>query len=657
MLKSLFVLLYLIIYSSAQANTNDLAYETSPYLQQHKNNPINWLPWSEEAFIKAKKENKPVFLSIGYSTCHWCHVMAKESFENEELAEFFNNHFVCIKVDREEMPHLDSYYQELFLKLKKRSGGWPLSVFMTHDKQPFYIGTYIPPKREPYHEGLDTLLPKLYKRYTHDYEGILKQAAAIQNVAENDLQSKDKTEVSLSTLQQSIKKDIDTIYGGFGRDRKFPQASKLALLMDLSLLSSSTQLQTQAYKMLDAMALRGLYDHIEGGFFRYTVDAAWEIPHFEKMLYNQAELIPLYVRGFLTSNKKLYSDVVKESIEMLDKRFIDKELYYSASDADSDHKEGEYFTFSVQEVKNALAKNPYAKEIKKALDLSAHGNFEGKVHINFSTDKRPKGFERFSYELLKIRKNKTYPFIDTKINTAWNAMMIEALYKASIIDEKYAKKADRHLKALLDLMFKRGELYHQTLVAKEPQQLGLLEDYSFVISALIAGYEVDFDKEKLELAEYLLSKAIYKFYKDGVWYLSDDEFIVKATPRDKYYTSALGKMLQNLLNMASLKESRRYEKVAFESLKNMHTTLQKEQSNAPSLAIAFLMQNIEVVTLKSNREALKKNRLKIAKIKYPYLLKKPQRYNEYLACTMRSCFAIDKSFKNIQRAIEEKIRK
>ena len=653
----LFVSIVAICVIYTQVNANELAYESSPYLQQHKNNPINWLPYSEEAFIKAKEEDKPVFLSIGYSTCHWCHVMAKESFENKELAELFNTYFICIKVDREEMPHLDSYYQKLFLKLKKHSGGWPLSVFMTPEKQPFYIATYIPPKREHFHEGLDTLLLTLYKKYKNNHAAVLKQAAAMQSVATSKLQNTDTSSVSLSTLQASIEKDIDTIYGGFSRNRKFPQASKLALLMDISLISNEKKLQEQAYKMLDVMALRGLYDHIEGGFFRYATDAAWEIPHFEKMLYNQAELIPLYVRGFLVTNKKLYADVVDETIQMLDKRFVDQELYLSASDADSDHKEGEYFIFSIAEVKDALAKNPYAKEIEKALDLSMRGNFEGKVHINFLSDKRPKGFDRFKQELLNIRKEKTYPFIDTKINTAWNAMMIEALYKASIIDEKYAKKADRHLQALLDFMFIRGELYHQSIANKEPTQLGLLEDYSFLISALIAGYEVDFDKKKLDLAEYLLRKAIHKFYKNGVWYLSDDEFIVEAGVEDKYYTSALGKMLQNLLNMASLTESRKYEKVAFESLKNMQNILTQELSNAPSLAIAFLMKNIEVVTLKGSRQALKQNKLKIATIKYPYLLKKPQRYNEYLACTMRSCFAIDKNLDTIQKTIEEKIRK
>ncbi len=659
MFKYICSLIIAIFILNAQEFENDLAYETSPYLLQHKNNPIHWLAYSDEAFEKAKKEHKAVFLSIGYSTCHWCHVMAKESFENEELAELFNRYFICIKVDREEMPHLDSYYQELFLKLKKRSGGWPLNAFLTYEKKPFYLATYIPPKREPFSEGLDTLLEKIYKKYTDNYESVLKQTKAIESLSKESGFSaeKEETDISAVILKESIEKDVDPIYGGFGRSRKFPEASKLSLLFDLATIYKSQTLQKQALKMLDAMALRGLYDHIEGGFFRYSVDPSWEIPHFEKMLYNQAELIPLYVKGYILTGKKLYRDVVRESITMLDKRFVKESLYYSASDADTEHKEGEYFTFSISEVNKALNSMGESAEIRSVLDIGEKGNFEGRVHINFTTDKRPENFEIFREKLLKVRQSKTYPFIDTKINTAWNAMMIEALFKASLIDKKYAQKAQEHLEALLEFMFVRGELYHQSLLGKEATQLGLLEDYSFLISALVAGYEVDFDEEKLTLAEYLLTKALYKFYKKGVWYLSDDDIVVEASTRDKYYTAPLGRMIQNLLKIASLKNSRKYAGVAYTSLEHLQSVLYKKQANAPSLAIAFLMQEMEVVTLKNKKELLQKDRGVIEAIEYPYLLTKAEALDEYLACTVRSCFAIDKSLEVVKKKIEEKIRK
>ncbi len=445
-MKYIFIL-YLLLFSLF---ANDLKYETSPYLQQHATNPVNWFPWGEKAFAKAKKEDKPVFLSIGYSTCHWCHVMAKESFENEEIAKLFNKYFICIKVDREEMPHLDSYYQQIYQKVKKHSGGWPLSIFLRYDKKPFYVATYIPLKKQSYHEGLDTLLPRIHKEYRSDYASIIKRIETIESIMSKPIEvAKNKnSDISVKTLVDSITKDYDDIYSGFSRSKKFPEASKLALMMDLALIDKNKDLEEKSLRMLDTMALRGLYDHVEGGFFRYAVDAAWEIPHFEKMLYNQAELIPLYVRAYLLTNKKLYKEVVVETINMLDKRFVKNSLYYSASDADTHHKEGGFFLFSTQNIKDALQNNPHAKEIKDALEFTMYGNFEEKVHLNFYTKNRPKGFVQFRDELLNIRDKKEYPFIDKKINTAWNSMMVEALYSASLINEKYLLKANKHLKAL-----------------------------------------------------------------------------------------------------------------------------------------------------------------------------------------------------------------
>ena len=462
---------------------------------------------------------------------------------------------------------------------------------------------------------------------------------------------------SVDTLSVSIEKSFDDIYAGFGRNKKFPEASKLALMMDLALLKKSQKLQKNSLAMLDAMAMRGLYDHVEGGFFRYSVDAAWEIPHFEKMLYNQAELIPLYVRGYLLTQKKLYKDVVRESIEMLDKKFVKNKLYYSASDADTYHEEGKYFIFTSDEIEQALKNNLNAKTLREDFSFDEFGNFESKIHLNFMSNDRVKGFKEFRAELLKVRKNKEYPFIDKKINTAWNAMMIEALYKASALDRKYAKKADEHLGALLAYMFKKGELYHQALIGTKPLQLALLEDYSFIISALLASYEANFDEDKLSKAEYFLNKAKSKFYKNGIWYQSDDELNIKADMRNKYYTSALARMTKNIIKLASLRASFRYEKLALKTLESQNTLIEKEQSNVPASAIAFLMQEKEVVTLKNTKEILIKDFLNIKKIKHPYVLMKNEKTNfEYLACTMRSCFAMEKEFFKIKMMIEENIR-
>ena len=659
-MRKILLILLLLSLSLIQAKEfkNSLQFESSPYLKQHESNKLEWMPWGEAAFEKAKRENKAIFLSIGYSTCHWCHVMARESFENEELAQKFNKYFVSIKVDKEEMPHLDSYYQELHEKVKNRPGGWPLSVFMSGDKKPFYITTYIPPQRESYSEGLDTLLSRLGQKYQRDFKAILEDIKSIETlvIQPQQLIKQTNQEISVKTLSDSIYKSYDSIYGGFGRSKKFPEASKLSLMMDLAHIDNNETLLQYSYEMLDTMALRGLYDHVGGGFYRYAVDAAWEIPHFEKMLYNQAELIPLYLRGYTFSGKKLYKTIVEESIDMLDNRFLQNSLYFSASDADTNHKEGEFFLFSTKEIRDALKNNPHAKEIEESLEFTIEGNFEGKVHMNFYVDNRPKGFKEFKAELLKIRKTKEYPFIDKKINTAWNALMIEALYKASLIDKKYKDKADKHLNALKELMFKRGELYHQTVGADKPTQLGFLEDYSFLISALIAGYEVDYKEEKLDFAEYLLNRAKSKFYRDGIWYLSDDEMKIKAKLKDRYYTSPLSKMAQNILKMATLKESFRYEKLAITTLESINIELRFKQGDAPAAATAYLMQNLKVVSLKSKKENLLKNRDEISKIKYPYVLTKKSEDNDYLACTMRRCFSKEAKLEKVIGAIQENIR-
>ena len=639
----IFIISTTLLFSDTQ---NKLAHETSPYLLQHASNPIDWYPWGNEAFAKAKRENKAVFLSIGYSTCHWCHVMARESFEDEKIAQVFNKYFVCVKVDKEELPHLDSYYQRLHMQIKGRIGGWPLSAFLTHDKKPFYIAAYIPPTKQSYHEGLDTLLPSIAKNYKAGFKTFENIDTATQIVKNKDVN------ISVDSLMASIEENYDDIYSGFGRGKKFPESSKLSLMMDLAQLSHNNELQKQAFEMLDMMAMRGLYDHIEGGFFRYSVDPAWEIPHFEKMLYNQAALIPLYVRAYLLSSKKLYKTIVEETIQMLENRFTHKNVYFSASDADTNHKEGEYFIFSLQEIKNALKNNPNALSIKDDINFNEHGNFEANLHLNFYTTQRKAGFEDFRNKLLDVRKKKQYPFIDKKINTAWNSMMIEALYSASYIDQKYVKKANQHLDALLSLMYNKGKLYHQTILGVKPKQLGLLEDFSFLISALIAAYEVDFDNSKLDKAEFFLAKAKKEFYIDGIWYLNTDEPKIKADMQDKYYTSPLAKMTQNIIKIASLKSSFSYEALAIKTLESMNAEIEKSQSDVPASARAFLMQEEGIVILKNSKEILQKNALKIKKINYPYLHLKIDKTNEnYLACTMRNCFAIDKELENIEKSI------
>jgi uncharacterized protein YyaL (SSP411 family) len=652
-MKIVYVMVFLIfLLSPTYLLANELKKETSPYLLQHADNPINWMPWSEKAFLKAKKENKPIFLSIGYSTCHWCHVMEKESFTNREIAKILNRYFISIKVDREELPQIDALYQKIYQHATGRIGGWPLTVFMTPQKKPFYITTYIPPKRRSYAEGMDTLLVKMHKLYANKME--LKKSIDTIKAGKKATKVFNSEETSLASLTQDIEKAYDDIYEGFGRGKKFPEVSRVHLMLDLALLTKRSSLRESAFCMLDSMALRGLYDHVDGGFFRYSVDAAWEIPHFEKMLYNQAELIGLYSRAYLINPKPLYKKIVLETILMSQRRFEVNGLFWSASDADSDGEEGGYYTFSLQEIEQSLKNNPYKKEIQDALDMFENGNFDGKEHLNFCTATRPKGFEDFRKALQKIRAKREYPFIDKKINTAWNAMMTEALFKASTLDKSFVKKAQKSLDRLTETMFIERELYHQTLLGKTPTQKAILEDYAFFIGALISAYEVDYNPYHLHFAEYLLMQAKEKFYKKGIWYLSSDGLNVKAGTNDKYYESPQSKILEDIIKLAALKASFSYEKLFSQSMTKLSTVLEEKKSATPALARLYLMQKYGIVVIKSSQKSLQQSQLTIAKSSYPYIVTKAlESENDYLACSLRHCFAKDSQLQTVLKRVEE----
>ncbi|MDA7817533.1 DUF255 domain-containing protein [Sulfurimonas sp.] len=648
--------LFYILLIFININANQLSNETSPYLKQHEHNPINWYAWNDNTLKLAKTENKPVFLSIGYSTCHWCHVMAEESFENEDLAKLFNKYFISIKVDKEEMPHIDSYYQDVFKKVKSHRGGWPLNIFMTPDKKVFYMSAYIPPNSTKEYIGLDTLLESLHVKFSASL--LSEDILHVENNLNAEVKTENNHKIDIGTLSESINSTYDELSSGFGDEIKFPEASKVNLMLDLALLSSSKEMYTKAIDMLDAMALRGVYDHIDGGFFRYSVDVDWEIPHFEKMLYNQGELISLYSRAYSMTKKDLYKDVVTETIDMLDKRFMYEDLYYSASDAGIHNTEGRYFIYSIEEIESAINSTLHVEELKKSMESTLGGNFQKvnsspKIHLNFQTNKRPNGFNKLKQTLSSLRESRVYPFIDKKINTAWNSLVLKGLYDASLVDKKYIQKADKHLSALKEYMFDKGELYHQSLAGESPTQKGFLEDYAYLVSALISGYEVSFDNEKLDFATYLLSVAKRKFYKDGVWYLSDDSLDIKADLIDVHYISPLSCMIQNLLKLASIKQSREYMQLANDSLQTIENEIGQRQADVPASAQAYMMSKKRVVTIKHSKEILQKNMDRIRSIKYPYIVLKEDDYKKYLACTMQSCFAVENTLNGIKDIIEK----
>lgn len=644
--------------------TNQLIDEPSPYLQQHAHNPVNWYPWGEEAFEKAKREHKPIFLSIGYSTCHWCHVMAHESFEDPKIAEIINRWFVPVKVDREEMPHLDKYYQKIFTLLHHRSGGWPLTIFLTEDLKPFFAATYIPPITSYGVEGLETLLPKIGTLYRNNREKIERKANAIEALMKrvHNIPSK-PIDVNLTIADQAVElmaEYYDNIYKGFGNRPKFPESSRLRLLFDIYALNGNRKAKQMALETLDAMQRSGLYDQIDGAFFRYCVDRTWKMPHFEKMLYTNAELIPLYVKAYKLTKKERYREVVKETVSEINRRFRTSEgLYFSASDADSDHQEGGYFIYRYDEAFSALVNSGFSKEdanqILKFLDISEDGNFDTEfAHPRRVDEVEPKGFKKAKKILKELRTKRTYPFIDKKIITAWNAMMIKALFKASFLDEKYLNSAKNSYISLKKLMQKDdGTLYHQVLYGNKPVQEGLLEDYSFMIDVALTAYQTTLDENYLQDANRWMKLALKIFYRDGRWLLGSDGFESYADLQDNYYTSALSVMINNLLDLALLESSLSYESIAKKTLDANALLLEKEPDAYPESLRAYIRFKRGVIGIKSNYKMLQDSAEKIETIHYPFLLKKVEKLDGFIACDMRACFAFGKDFESIKNKIEK----
>jgi uncharacterized protein YyaL (SSP411 family) len=640
-----------------------LSQSESPYLLQHSHNPVNWYPHEDAAFKIAKEENRLIFLSIGYSTCHWCHVMEKESFEVENVAKLLNKDYISIKVDKEEMPQIDIYYQHKHSLLKKGRNGWPLTIILTPKKEILYIATYVPAEDNYGIEGLKNLLPRmadLYHKNPKQIEQIL--AANKKLILEKDVLKEIKVDGNLSTLfVQKMTKRYDRVYKGFDRRPRFPMASHLNVLLQIYLLDGDKNAYKMVEETLDAMANGGIYDQIEGGFFRYTTDQDWIIPHYEKMLYTNAELIPIYVKMYQLTGKSHYKKVVNETIKEFKEKFQQNHLFFAASDADSIGGEGRYFVYTLNEVVPLLKKEGYStEEIEENLeyfDITEIGNFKGdlsNVHFNTGFDEPVKRVEETKKILLKLRKKKEFPFIDQKIITAWNAMMIKSLFIAARIDEKYKKMAEDSLQSLLDKLYIDGVLYHQLIGTKAPSKLALLEDYSFLIDTLLTAYQSNFKTEYLTLATKLAYESIDKFYDKGTWYLNDDNFKVRSVYNDKYYTTALSRHFNNLLSIANLN----YDlKLLMSSKKYIQDEKQKILNNmgkSPEAVLALIRIGQEDIVLKSNKKKLLDSHKQIDKIRYPFLLKKSEKADIFLLCNESTCFFYDKNLTKVIDKIERK---
>jgi len=640
--------------------SNALITENSPYLQQHAHNPINWYPWGNEAFEKAEKEHKLIFLSIGYSTCHWCHVMEEESFTDIGISKVLNEGFVSIKVDREEYPQIDKKYQRLYMNVHSKRGGWPLSVFMSSKKEVFFIGTYIP-KDEGYgSKGLVNLLPT--------FIALQKETVAFgKSIDKHQLQKRNtalkitQTDKMIQKVLAEIAMEFDEKNGGFSTRPKFPEASKLELLLDIYKLNANPKAYEMAKVTLNKMAQGGIYDQIGGGFFRYTVDATWQTPHFEKMLYTNAELIALYVKFYAMTKDALYKKVIDESITQFEKNYMSEKVYFSASDADSDGEEGGYFIYEYIEVKSDLKYLGWKpKEIEDALaymGIEEDGNIDGDFsHTHITSYIKPKRLNELKAYLASLSAKRTFPFVDKKIITAWNSMMIKALFEASTVDTKYLSLAKKRLHALLNMMYPRETLYHQTVLGKTPKQKALLEDYAFLVDALLAAYNKTYEKKYLTLANKLIDEGLYKFYREKQWYLSDDGIEAHADFDDRYYTSALSLMLENLVRMSALTENLKYITVARESIINLGVVLKDKPSSASKLVHTFLRLEKGDIVIHAKKEKLLSAQKVLDNVLYPFILSTIQESDEYLACKTTMCFAYDSNITKLIKKINKVVK-
>jgi uncharacterized protein len=532
---------------------NKLAGETSPYLLQHKDNPVEWYPWGDEALVRARTEDKPMLVSIGYSSCHWCHVMAHQSFENDAIAHQMNDGFVNIKVDREERPDLDGIYMTA-VQAMSGQGGWPLNVFLTPEGVPFFGGTYWPPRDQGGMPGFPRVLDAVRNAWETNREGVLRTAGQIRGFLEASAeaapaQGELSPEIGSAALRQ-IETAFDTGHGGFGGAPKFPQASVLEFLARRAVVDPDGPASRMLIRTLDGMAHGGMYDQIGGGFARYAVDAAWLVPHFEKMLYDNAQLVSLYTHAWLASRSGAYRQVVEQSIGWaLREMRAPGGAFYAALDADSEGVEGKFYTWTPDEIDSVLP--PEQADLAKLYyGVTASGNFEGAsiLHVARPLEElaaaQDHPVEDLDAELasarerlLATREQRVRPGTDTKVIVSWNGLMIKALAQAGLAFDRPDWTAASVAAAdtiLTSALGNEGTLA-RTLTGGTAAGSGMLEDYAFLADGLLALYTATSDSRWLTTANDLLETVRDRFrHSSGVGYFdtstSHESLIVR--PRE-----------------------------------------------------------------------------------------------------------------------------
>jgi uncharacterized protein YyaL (SSP411 family) len=544
-----------------QRTANRLTHETSPYLQQHAHNPVDWYPWGEEALQRAKRESKPIFLSIGYSACHWCHVMEQESFEDEATAQLMNQHFVNIKVDREERPDLDHIYMSA-VQVMTQHGGWPMSVFLTPDLAPFYGGTYFPSEDRMGMPSFRKILTGVANAWSSRRDDVLKTAGQLSDaLAEMNRGFSGETNPKLDSglvgaAVQAIGQQFDAVHGGLGSAPKFFHTMSLRLCLRVGERKKNRGIRGLVLHTLDRIARGGIYDQLGGGFHRYSTDERWLVPHFEKMLYDNALLAELYLEAFAVTGQVELAQIARETLDYVLREMTSEEgCFFSTQDADSEGVEGKFYVWTRAEIERLLDKDS-AGPFCHFFDVTAEGNWEGHSILNqpHALDEEAKtlGVERGWLEdslaaakrkLFTARAQRVAPFRDEKILVSWNGMMIESLAKAyqTLGDERYLEAAQKAAAFLTNRLWLPGDSGRKLLrhVYKDGQARlnGYADDYATLINALVSLYESDFDLRWITQATALTETLIDQFWDtvEGGFFLTgrDHEKLLNR-PKDNH---------------------------------------------------------------------------------------------------------------------------
>ncbi|TPE42579.1 thioredoxin domain-containing protein [Pontibacter mangrovi] len=598
---------------------NRLIHESSPYLLQHAYNPVDWHAWGDEALQKAKQQDKPILVSIGYAACHWCHVMEREAFENTKIAQAMNRHFVCIKVDREERPDVDAIYMDTLAAMGIQ-GGWPLNVFLTPEAKPFYGGTYFPPKQW---EALLTSIAEAYQKNRADLDASAEQFVAHLNLSELEKYGLKQPnyhvlEDDFKLIGHNISRNFDKRYGGMGQAPKFPMPSNYLFLLRYLHHTQDQTIQNHINLTLREMAYGGIYDQIGGGFARYSVDEQWLVPHFEKMLYDNGQLVSLYAEAYQATHEALYHDVVFETIAFVERELMSPEGgFYSSLDADSEGEEGKFYTYTKDELHTVLGDEEPL--FSKYYHATATGNFEHGRNIlhrripdekfaeenELEQDVLEEMVRDWKQKLMQVRAQRTRPALDDKILTSWNALMLKGLADAyyTFGNKHFLELALKNAAFILDNLKKGDRLYHNYKQGKATIT-GFLEDYALLIRALLRLYEVTFDEKWLLEAKQLADYTLDNFLDEAErLFFFTDKNAGKLVARkkeifDNVVPSSNSVMATNLHLLGLYFDEGRYALLSDEMLARVKELLLKEPShlsNWASLYFQKLTPTAEVV--------------------------------------------------------------